>query len=87
MLPDPSDWFRLCFVLAAAVPDDRPWRHLTAWAAIGPTAAPLVQRLRPHGTYAAASRHRRLKEPLCDACRDGVRELDRERKRAKRSAA
>jgi hypothetical protein len=31
-LPDPADHFRLLFVLAAAVPDDRPWSHLTAWA-------------------------------------------------------
>lgn len=30
-LPDPADWFRLCFALAAAVPDDRTWRHLIAW--------------------------------------------------------
>ena len=30
-LPDPADWFRLCFVLAAAVPDDRTWAELTAW--------------------------------------------------------
>lgn len=32
VLPEPGDWFRLCFVLAAAVPDDRSWRQLTAWA-------------------------------------------------------
>lgn len=32
MLPDPNDHFRLCFVLAAAIPDDRPWTALTAWA-------------------------------------------------------
>jgi hypothetical protein len=31
-LPDPADQFRLLFVLAAAVPTDRPWAHLTAWA-------------------------------------------------------
>jgi hypothetical protein len=31
-LPDPADWWALCFVLAAAVPDDRPWAALTAWA-------------------------------------------------------
>jgi hypothetical protein len=30
-LPDSADWFRLAFVLAAAVPDDRPWLALTAW--------------------------------------------------------
>jgi hypothetical protein len=35
VLPEPGDWFRLCFVLAAAIPDDRPWTHLTAWARAG----------------------------------------------------
>lgn len=32
VLPDPEDRFRLCFVLAAAIPDDRPWLALTAWS-------------------------------------------------------
>lgn len=32
VLPEPGDWFRLAFVLAAAIPDDRSWKHLTAWA-------------------------------------------------------
>lgn len=27
----PEDRFALLFVLAAAIPDDRPWLHLTAW--------------------------------------------------------
>lgn len=31
VLPEPGDWFRLCFVLAAAIPTDRSWRQLTAW--------------------------------------------------------
>jgi hypothetical protein len=31
VLPEPSDWFRLAFVLAAAIPDDRSWRQLTSW--------------------------------------------------------
>lgn len=82
MLPDPADWFHLSFMLACAVPDDVPWRHLTAWTAIGPSAAPLVQRLRPHGTHAAAQRHRYHKEDLCDDCREAERERDRERKKA-----
>ncbi|GGN99868.1 hypothetical protein GCM10010112_94030 [Actinoplanes lobatus] len=30
-LPDPADRWRLIFVLAAAVPIDRPWLDLTAW--------------------------------------------------------
>ncbi len=29
--PDPMDQYRLLFVLAAAVPDDLPWKQLTAW--------------------------------------------------------
>lgn len=28
----PEDWEALAVVLAAAVPTDRPWSHLTAWA-------------------------------------------------------
>jgi hypothetical protein len=36
VLPDPGDWFRLAFVLAAAVPDDRSWRQLTAWTLVPP---------------------------------------------------
>lgn len=35
-LPNPSDWWALTFVLAAAVPLDRPFSHLTAWARINP---------------------------------------------------
>lgn len=35
-LPDPQDVFRLCFVLAAAVPDDRSWRQLVAWVRLAP---------------------------------------------------
>jgi hypothetical protein len=30
-LPDPADWWRLCFVLACAHPADRGWRQLTEW--------------------------------------------------------
>jgi len=30
-LPNPGEWWRLAFVLAAAVPIDRPFAHLTAW--------------------------------------------------------
>lgn len=30
-LPDPTDWWQLSFVLAAAVPIDKPFAHLTAW--------------------------------------------------------
>lgn len=37
-LPDEADRFALLFVLAAAVPLDRPWRELTAWASELPQA-------------------------------------------------
>lgn len=36
VLPEPGDWFRLAFVLAAAIPDDRSWRQLTAWTLVPP---------------------------------------------------
>lgn len=35
-LPDPLDREAIAFVLAAAVPIDQPWRHLTSWARFGP---------------------------------------------------
>ena len=31
-LADPADWFRLAILCAAAIPPDRTWRELTAWA-------------------------------------------------------
>jgi hypothetical protein len=87
-LTDPADWFRLCFVLAAAVPDDKPWRHLTAWALTTPVDLPAQSKprrvLHPCGTWPAAKRHRYYKEPLCDACREAerVRNLEASRKRS-----
>lgn len=100
-LPNPADWWELLFVLAAAVPDDRPWPHLTAWAVqqmpatpaprlleadpeVGPGSRPRqesTRQLRPHGTRAAAARHRYHNEPLCDVCGEAERARDRERKR------
>jgi len=41
-LPDPADRFRLHFVQAAAVPVDRAWRQLTAWARRLTTPAPAI---------------------------------------------
>lgn len=35
--PDPLDREALAFVLAAAVPVDRSWPHLTRWASLSPT--------------------------------------------------
>jgi hypothetical protein len=75
-LPDTTDRRDLLFVLAAAIPVDQPWLQLTAWT-----------ELRPHGTHAAAQRHRYHREPLCDRCREGERTRDRNRKRVSRQAA
>ncbi len=76
-LPDPADRANLLYILAAAVPDDRPWVHLTAWVA--------ARELKPHGTQAAAARHRYRREPLCEECRDSERTRDRARKRRQRA--
>jgi hypothetical protein len=38
VLPDPMDREALAFVLAAAVPVEQPWSHLTRWASISPAA-------------------------------------------------
>ncbi len=65
VLPDPADWFRLVFVTGALVPDDRTWSQLTAWIPGGAGSATPRQ---PCGTHAAAARHRRRKEKVCDAC-------------------
>jgi len=54
----------LLFVLAAAVPDDRPWTELVAW-----TEAPTPRYLRPHGTAAALRRHQYHGEKACAACK------------------
>jgi hypothetical protein len=78
VLPTYQERFDLLFVLAAAVPDDRSWTALTAWTVQNRVEE---QGLQPHGTHAAAQRHRYHGEPLCDPCRDAERARDRERKR------
>lgn len=75
-LPEQRQQRDLLFVLAAAVPDDRPWLHLTGWTTAG------LAGLKPHGTHAAAQRHRYHREPLCDECRSAERIRDRDRKKA-----
>ncbi len=32
--PNPTDWWRLLFVIAAAVPVDQSWSNLTAWTRV-----------------------------------------------------
>ena len=80
-LTDPADWFRLCFVLAAAVPDELRWSQLVAWT--DPPVTP-AKALRPHGTAAAVRRHEYWREPLCDACKDYERVRKRLAYRRKR---
>lgn len=100
-LPEPGDWWELCFALAAAVPLDRSWLQLTSWtvkpiAPVTPVAKPgpgrpagksQRQPLKPCGTRAAAERHRYHGEPLDDACLEASREHERNRKRTPRKAA
>ena len=74
VLSDPADWFRLAFVLAAAVPVEVPWTALTGWTE--GRAEP------PHGTSRAVSRHLAIRQPLCELCRM----VERARKRTARQA-
>ncbi|MCY1141354.1 hypothetical protein OWR29_25430 [Actinoplanes sp. Pm04-4] len=78
-LPDPADWFRLAFVLAAAVPDDRSWRDLTSWVALSqlPEAKPVRKR------DCSPSGHRRRQEQACDECKAD----ERDRGTARRAVA
>lgn len=46
----------------------------------------MPRNLKPHGTVAAARRHQRAEEPLCDPCADAWREY-RERLRERPAAA
>jgi hypothetical protein len=78
-LPNPADWFRLAFVAAAAIPQDRTWRELTDWACQLPESRPDPPErpdrperdgLQPCGTRAAYRRHLKRGEPTCQACRD-----------------
>jgi len=79
----PEDWFKLCHVLAAAVPVDTfSWRQLTAWTRLPAErldwANGATRLLRPCGTWAAAKRHRYRKEPLCGLCREAERAYARD---------
>lgn len=84
-LPDPADWFRLAFVLAAAVPDDQAWGQLTEWtvAPLGPPAPPAPPSAPCSyrgATDAGANRHRARKEPVCTPCGEAERTYNRARK-------
>jgi len=62
MLPEPSDWFRLCFMLAAAVPDDRSWSQLVGWADRRETRSPI--RYRPSTPEEQELRRRALDQAM-----------------------
>ena len=80
-LPNPDDRWALLFILAAAIPDDRPWSELIGWRQPQPPATTATGRaLKPCGTTAAAVRHRYHGEPVCEACRQAERASDRLRK-------
>lgn len=92
VLPDPADWFRLAFVLAAAVPDDQPWTRLTGWAAdldehqvIQLPVADQPSKVQPCGTTAAARRHQYNGEPMDLECREAERARDCARRARRRS--
>ena len=69
-LPDPADWFRLSVVLAAAIPVDRTWGELTAWAHPDPSKRLGPPKVRTScNSPAGASAHRRHREQLCPPCR------------------
>lgn len=80
MLVDPEDWLRLAFVLAAAVPDNKTWRELTAWT------RPPEREPAACGTPSGARRHRKAGEPTCEVCRAAERERGRRRRAAARAA-
>lgn len=64
-LPDPGDWFRLAFMCAAAVPDDRSWNQLVAWAREGRTPTPAVDKPeRGKATAAAIDKYLHLPPPV-----------------------
>jgi hypothetical protein len=69
-----QDLIALALVLAAAVPTDQPWRHLTAWTHV------TKRELMPCGTVAAYRRHKTRNEMACPACTEAMRDYDRTRK-------
>jgi len=81
VLPDPLDREHVAFILAAAVPLDSPWRHLTAW--VGQPASVLA----PCGTRAAYLRHKAHGQAPDEPCVAAYREYERDRIRRRRAAA
>ena len=76
-----DDLVALAVVLAVAVPDDRPFRHLTAWAWLP------ARVLSPCGTVAAYRRHKARGEEPDQGCVEASREYERVQKRLSRQQA
>jgi len=77
----------LAVTLAALVPYDNSIRQLLAWNdEQWHVRGRKVQRLRPHGTHAAYTRHRTHGEPACDECAQAERDYQRVRDRRRRSS-
>ena len=89
-LQDPADWFRIAFVLAAAVPVDRTWSELIAWAHPDPSKRLGPPKVRSTcNSPAGASAHRRHREQLCPPCRESEnaqKSVGREIRRARQAA-
>lgn len=92
VMPSSTDWYRLCFVLAAAVPDDKRWSELMAWWINPPpgTEPPATLESKryaqaPCGSHGAYRRHRKNGEMPCQVCVDAERARDRERRRKQRA--
>lgn len=83
-LPDAFDREALSFVLAAAVPDDRTWRQLTAWTR---RRRPVGRHPQPCGTRAAWRRHLAHGEQPDRACEDAARKWERMRGQRRRAVA
>ena len=98
-VPNSHELYRLAFVLACAVPDDRSWKALTAWTLFDrpvvqpepPKPEPKVRKwdpskLSPCGTWGAYQRHRNRREDACDDCKRAAREYYRDLRQRKRQA-
>lgn len=96
-VPNSVELYRLVFVLACAVPDDRSWKALTAWTLFDrpvpePKPEPKATRgpgrkVAPCGTWGAYQRHRSRREDACDDCKRAARDYYRDLRDRKRAAA
>lgn len=73
----PEERDALLYMLAGAIPDDRPWLELTAWAR---ERQPPKPGLVAHGSRAAIARHDYHGEPYCELCRCYARGYEQRRR-------